>query len=106
MTTVIDTGRMLRFARNCLRDQHDNTESLLFAAELSQERGQVLLAQAALRDIELKNRLLLHHQEIEGRCVVCCTQDDEGWHEFPCQTVREVVATFSQHPDYDEGWKP
>lgn len=104
MTSVIDTGRMLRFARNCLRDQADSADAALFAAQLGRQHGDELFAQAALRDIELKNRLLLIHQEHEGRCVVCCTQDDEGWHEFPCATVREVVATFSQHPDYQQEW--
>jgi hypothetical protein len=106
MSTAIDTGRMLRFARNCLRDQTDTANAYLLTAKIDRQRGHEQFAQTALRDIEAKSRLLLHHQEHEGRCTVCCTGDDEGWHEFPCATVREVVATFSQHPDYDESWKP
>lgn len=101
---VTETGRMLRFARNCLRDQADNAESMLFLAQINHQHGQARLIEAVLRDIEMKSRLLLHHQEHEGRCVVCCTQDDQGWHEFPCATVREIVGTFSGHPDFQQEW--
>ena len=37
------------------------------------------------------------------RCGWCSGEFDVAW---PCEDARSVAAIWSDHPDYQEGWKP
>ena len=44
-------------------------------------------------------------------CPVCATvrtehKEDWGADRFPCLTLCSLAATWSDHPDYDEAWRP
>lgn len=57
-----------------------------------------------LRDVAAKLRIVGRHGAYEGRCVVCCTGDDEGWHVWPCGTIRDLASVWADHPDFDPAW--
>jgi hypothetical protein len=68
-----------------------------------------------LREVEAKRAILAIHAPSEAMgpdsCAVCIT-DREGYPEewcsddYPCQTLRVLVAVYRDHPDYDQGWAP
>jgi hypothetical protein len=48
----------------------------------------------------------LHHEYIGvcGHCVdIAGKHQREAW---PCETVRTLAAIWSDHPDYDDTWRP
>jgi hypothetical protein len=57
-----------------------------------------------LREVAARRRTLGRHEAHEGRCVVCCTGDDDGWHVAPCGTVCDLADAWSDHPDHDQAW--
>jgi hypothetical protein len=70
-----------------------------------------------LRDVEAKRAILADHAPYNcgeppvQRCTRCASNDayPSGvaiMEVFPCNTVRLLVATWSDHPEYQEGWKP
>jgi Family of unknown function (DUF6221) len=71
-----------------------------------------------LREVEAKRAILAVHAPREGGdgagaeiqvCQTCSwdggTGDVEG-DPYPCETVRLLGVVYSDHPDYDESWKP
>ena len=39
-------------------------------------------------------------------CVTCGDGDAGTAESWPCPTVRHIAATWSDHPDYQNRWKP
>lgn len=60
---------------------------------------------AAVRDV-----IDLHHDpEWADSCRVCATSVghlDDMHDDAPCDTLRRLAATFADHEDYDERWRP
>lgn len=65
-----------------------------------------------LREVAAKRELLeLHYDENPGPgdihyCGTChdyCMHQAEDW---PCETIRVVASAFSDHPDFNEEWRP
>jgi hypothetical protein len=69
-----------------------------------------------LREVEAGRAILaLHRPELwnaddDPADIHCaeCTADEDLYKAqiWPCPTVRHLVAVYSDHPDYDEAWKP
>jgi Family of unknown function (DUF6221) len=64
-----------------------------------------------LREVEAKRAVLAEHQSEPMRnvawngCKVC--RDPSGWPQpWPCHTLRHIIAVYSDHPDYQQEWKP
>jgi hypothetical protein len=57
-------------------------------------------------------RAVVAEHECDGFSQICLTcrrrGSDEGWasEEWPCPTVRQVAALWTDHPDYDASWSP
>ena len=78
------------------------------------------LGERVLREVEAKRKILAEHEDVRDghvydhpdgpMCVRCADADRDGEHyaerPWPCQTLRAVAAVYSDHPDYDEAWKP
>ena len=61
-----------------------------------------------LREAEAMRSILARHGPVTEpgrgtRCGWCGGEFDVPW---PCEDARSVAAIFSDHPDYQEGWKP
>lgn len=67
-----------------------------------------------LREVEAKRKILAEHEpqpwgEPHPELSRCPAHGDETsgwWTEWPCVEVRALAAVWSDHPDYDEAWKP
>lgn len=64
-----------------------------------------------LRRIALKRAILVEHgpsRQDATRCRVCTAIHEGHAQRFraPCPTVRYLIAEWSEHPDYDQAWKP
>lgn len=62
-----------------------------------------------LAEVDAKRRVLGPHgpAEFEYSDVdVCSTCDRGGPLPFPCPTLRLLALPYSDHPDYDEAWRP
>ena len=71
-----------------------------------------------IREVEAKRAILAAHvpyfepaEAVPDICAVCVTGKDgyaENWlmDLWPCLPVRAIAAIWSDHPDYEEGWKP
>lgn len=65
-----------------------------------------------LREVAAKRELLeLHYDGNPGPGDVhyCGTCHDYYMHQaedWPCETVRVLASAFSDHPDFDEEWRP
>jgi hypothetical protein len=69
----------------------------------------------ALREVEAKRAILAEHRwDDMGWCTRCQTplpdarEDEEKFApvDWPCPTVRITFAVYSDHPDYQQEWKP
>ena len=61
-----------------------------------------------LREVTAKRAILTRHSPVTEpgrgtRCGWCSGEFDVAW---PCEDARSVAAIWSDHPDYQEGWKP
>ena len=65
-----------------------------------------------LREIAAKRELLeLHYDGNPGPgdihyCGTCHDYYKHDAEDWPCETVRVLASTFSDHPDFDEEWRP
>ncbi|MEH0586247.1 DUF6221 family protein [Streptomyces sp. B21-106] len=68
-----------------------------------------------IADLDAKQRLLdLHAPDSFGSTstYVTCKECSQGYEvhewgpEYPCVTVRLLGLSFTNHPDYDERWRP
>ena len=63
-----------------------------------------------LREVEAKRRILSEHTMEPGlfppSCSRCYAEYPEEWEPllWPCPTVRDLAAVYSDHPGYDPGW--
>jgi hypothetical protein len=55
----------------------------------------------ALRETEAKRAVLALHGN--GNVPDSCSYCHDAW---PCRTVRFLAAVYSDHPDYDQAWRP
>jgi hypothetical protein len=58
-----------------------------------------------LADVAAKRRVLERHAECGTGYGYC----DDGGHVVsggPCPDLRDAVAPYADHPDYDAGWRP
>lgn len=63
-----------------------------------------------LREVDAKRRLLDEHQPgtqeyVDGDVCMACTLTGDGPY-YPCATLRLLALPYSDHPDYQETWKP
>lgn len=71
------------------------------------------------REVKIKRAILAAHDPSKHAlagfgvdwCPVCITHRidyPELWDDdrYPCQTVRLIASAWSEHPDYDEAWRP
>lgn len=62
-----------------------------------------------LRDVEAARRILeRHHADEHGMCAGCPV-DTAGDPDYPvgeCPEIRDLASRWSDHPEYQEGWKP
>jgi Family of unknown function (DUF6221) len=75
-------------------------------------------AKRQLREVEAKRAILAVHAPREGGdgagaeiqvCQTCSWDGGAGDVEgdpYPCETLRFLAAVYSDHPDYQEEWKP
>ena len=69
-----------------------------------------------LREVEAKRRILSEHTMEPGlfppSCSRCYETNTAAYPEewepllWPCPTVRDLAAVYSDHPGYDPRWKP
>jgi hypothetical protein len=70
-----------------------------------------------LREVEAKRAILKRHHpsdEYESQLCTACQWDadcDAPRHDLddedaPCPDLRHLAAVYSDHPDYDERWRP
>jgi hypothetical protein len=88
------------------RYEFEDLPDAVFAHVRSQDPARVL------REVESDRKLLeWHHAELidvinadgDERCGYWCAECD--YEPFPCRTLRARVAIWSDHPDYDPGWR-
>jgi hypothetical protein len=55
-----------------------------------------------------KRRIVIEHEERNGRCRVCASQYKGEWARFvsPCWTLIDLAVIYSDHPDYKNEWRP
>jgi hypothetical protein len=59
-----------------------------------------------LREVEAKRAILDHHKPVRHGGRTMCYSCLSALSYWPCPTVRHLIAVWSDHPDYQEGWKP
>ena len=67
-----------------------------------------------LREAEAKRKILAEHEpqpwgEPQPQLSRCPAHGDETtgwWTMWPCVEIRALAAVWSDHPDYDEAWRP
>ena len=63
-----------------------------------------------LREVEAKRVILAEHDpEPWGEShpeLLRCPGHGEWWETWPCVEVRALAVVYSDHPDYDETWRP
>lgn len=66
-----------------------------------------------LRECAAKRTILATHRPIldpygdpKGATCTMCADSGSNAQGFPCSTVRALAAVYSDHPDYQEEWKP
>ena len=65
-----------------------------------------------LREVAAKRELLeLHYDGNPGPgdihyCGTCHDYYKHDAEDWPCETVRVLASTFSDHPDFNEEWRP
>lgn len=67
-----------------------------------------------LREVGAKCAILAEHEpqpwgEPQPQLSRCPAHGDETtgwWTQWPCVEVRALAAVWSDHPDYDEAWRP
>lgn len=67
----------------------------------------VLAECAAKRTIVAAHRSALDpYGDAAGATCTMCVDSGPDAQGFPCSTVRALAAVYSDHPDYQEEWKP
>jgi Family of unknown function (DUF6221) len=62
-----------------------------------------------LREVAAKRTILADHApQVRGSRKSCsrCSYGNLLGASWPCLTVAQLVAVWSDHPDYGQGWKP
>ncbi|MGW1154489.1 DUF6221 family protein [Streptomyces rubiginosohelvolus] len=67
-----------------------------------------------LREVEAKRQLLDEHQDVnDGSCGTCVdgkwgypTHGGGSPQSYPCRTLRLLALPYSDHPEYEEAWRP
>jgi hypothetical protein len=62
-----------------------------------------------LREVAAKRAIVELHQPNEDGCSLCFLVIDDPahigeWEAFPCRTLRQLAAVWSDHPDFDPNW--
>ncbi|WP_261949508.1 DUF6221 family protein [Rhodococcus sp. T9N] len=66
----------------------------------------------ALREVVAKRELLeLHYDDNPGPgdvhyCGTCHDYYKHDAEDWPCETARVLASAFSDHPDFNEEWRP
>lgn len=58
-----------------------------------------------LREVEAKRLIMALHSDSLGRDPSCSSRDYPEISE-DCETLRALAATYGEHPDYRDEWKP
>lgn len=66
--------------------------------------------QRILAECAAKRAILGMHRNMpspfeEGLCAVCAETGPDA-QAFPCDTIKALAAVYSDHPAYQEEWKP
>ena len=65
-----------------------------------------------LREVAAKRAILGRHKPLYGMygpCCAWCSDDVDAFglsHSWPCEDVRDIIAVWSDHPDYRQDWGP
>jgi hypothetical protein len=62
-----------------------------------------------LRDVEAGHLILArHHADERGMCAACPvdTAADPDYEISECPELRDLASRWSDHPEFQEGWKP
>ena len=64
-----------------------------------------------LREVEAKRKIVAEHAMEPGFLPPSCSrcyETDDDWEAllWPCPTIRALASVYSDHPDYDETWRP
>ena len=63
-----------------------------------------------LREVEAKRRIMgRHHANEDGMCEGCPTSEITMEPQIEigeCPELRDLAAVYTEHPDYQPGWKP
>lgn len=63
-----------------------------------------------VRIIATLRAIVAEHSESEPSrpqryCIVCASGDGNG-EDWPCEEIRTIATVYSDHPDYQQEWKP
>ena len=79
----------------------------------SHDPARVLAEVAAKRKLaDLHTRIILHGgggaawYDKTAICRSCAPSKQLPETAWPCQTIRVLAATYADHPDYDQAWRP
>ena len=59
-----------------------------------------------LRDVEAGRRVLERHRHCEPYGGGPCDHAGLAFDGLPCPDLRDLASRWSNHPEYQEGWKP
>jgi hypothetical protein len=61
-----------------------------------------------LREVAAGRRILGRHKPVDYHGISVCQWDtcSEGEQPWPCPDILDSIAVWSDHPDYQEAWKP
>lgn len=66
-------------------------------------------AKRAILDLHKPERVWTGSKYEDGKCTTCLLWESQGYsryEDFPCPTLRALVAMYADHPDYDPAWRP
>lgn len=102
-------------AKSRLKDQsdvfswpHEDGQTLSPDLDHSRRHGPARV----LREVAAKRELLeLHYDGNPGPgdvhyCGTCHDYYKHDAEDWPCETVRVLASAYSDHPDFDEEWRP
>jgi hypothetical protein len=64
----------------------------------------IVASERVLREVAAKRAMLNMHYEVAVDLPWCA--ECETVRGFPCRTLKHLAAVYSDHPDYQDGWKP
>jgi hypothetical protein len=61
-----------------------------------------------LREVAARRRTMARHERKPDKQQPWCgwCTDDRHFEAWPCDDIRDLAATWSDHPDYRAGWSP